>query len=118
MFEDCNGTENQIEINETIPPVQHVPQRVQVAMKDRLKHKLNQLTKQGIITPVEEPTTWISNIIMTVKTGKIRVCIDPRDLNKAIRRPKHQMPTLEGILPTLAKAKLFMVIDTKDGFIR
>ena len=26
------------------------------------------------------------------------------------------MPTFEGILPTLAKAKLFTVLDAKDGF--
>ena len=26
------------------------------------------------------------------------------------------MPTLEGILPTLAKVKLFTVLDAKDGF--
>ena len=86
-------------------------------MKDHLKHKLDQLTKQGIITPVEEPIAWISNIVTIVKPGKIRVCIDPRDLNRAIRRPKYQMPTLEGILPTLAKVKLFMVLDAKDRFL-
>ena len=112
----CIGEDYHIEIDETIQPVQHVPRRVPVAMKDRLKHKLDQLTKQGIITPVQDSTEWISNIVTIVKPGKIRVCIDPRDLNKAIKRPKYQMPTLEGILPTIAKAKIFTVLDAKDGF--
>ena len=41
----CIGEEYHIEVDKTIHPVQHVPRRVPVAMKDRLKHKLDQLTK-------------------------------------------------------------------------
>lgn len=63
-----------------------------------------------------EHTAWISDIVTIMKPGKLWVCIDPRDLNKAIKRPKYQMPTLEEILPTLAKAKMFTVLDPKDGF--
>ena len=108
----CLGDEYHIELDPTVSPVQHVP----VAMKHRLKSKLEELTKQGIITKVQEPTPWISNIVTIMKPGKVRVCIDPRDLNKAIKRPKYQMPTLEEILPTLAQAKIFTVLDAKDGF--
>ena len=112
----CLGDEYHIELDPTVSPVQHVPRRVPVAMKHRLKSKLEELTKQGIITKVQEPTPWISNIVTIMKPGKVRVCIDPRDLNKAIKRPKYQMPTLEEILPTLAQAKIFTVLDAKDGF--
>ena len=51
-----------------------------------------------------------------MKPGKLRLCIDPRDLNKAIKRPKYQMPMLDEILPTLARAKVFTVLNAKDGF--
>ena len=53
---------------------------------------------------------------MIKKPGKLQVCIDPQELNKAIRRPKYQMPTLEEILPNLANARIFTVLDAKDGF--
>ena len=59
-----------------------------------------------------EPTAWISSLV----TEKLRICIDPRDLNKAIKRPKYQIPTLDDILPQLAKARVFTVVDAKDGF--
>ena len=85
-------------------------------MKEPLKQKLIDLTKQGIITKVEEPTPWISNMVAIKKPGKLRLCIDPRDLNKAIKIPKYQMPTLEELLPTLSKARIFTVLDVKDGF--
>ena len=112
----CTGDAYHIDIDSTITPVQHVPRRVPVAMKEPLKRKLAELTKQGIITKVEKPTPWISNMVAIMKPNKIRLCIDPRDLNKAIKRPKYQMPTLEEVLPTLSKAKIFTVLDAKDGF--
>ena len=74
------------------------------------------ITKKGIIQPITEYTAWISNLVVIKKPGKLRVCIDPQELNKAIRRPKYQMPTLEEILPNLAKARIFTVLDAKDGF--
>ena len=72
--------------------------------------------KKGIIAKVDKPTAWISSLVTVVKPNKVRVCIDPRDLNKAIQRPKYQIPTLEEILPQLAEAKIFSVLDAKDGF--
>ena len=112
----CMGDAYHIDIDSTIPPVQHVPRRVPVAMREPLKCKLAELTKRGIITKVEEPTPWISNMVAIMKPNKLRLCIDPRDLNRAIKRPKYQMPTLEEILPTLSKAKIFTVLDAKEGF--
>ena len=92
----CLGDEYHIDIDKSMPPIiQHVPRREPVAMKEPLKQKLTQLTKQGIITKIEEPTSWISNMGAIRKPGKLRLCIDPRDLNKAIKRPKYKIPTLE-----------------------
>ena len=50
------------------------------------------------------------------KPGKLRICIDPKDLNEALKRNYYPMPTIEDILPSLAKAKVFSVLDAKDGF--
>ena len=99
----CLGDEYHIE---SIPPVQHVTRRVPVAMKELLKQNLAELTKQGIIMKVEEPTSWINNMVAIRKPGKLRLCINPRDLKKAIKRPKYQMPALEELLPTLSKARI------------
>ena len=50
------------------------------------------------------------------KPGKLRLCIDPKDLNKAIERPKYQLPMLDEILPRIKGAKVFSVLDAKYGF--
>ena len=112
----CLPGDYHIDVNPTVPPVQHLPRRVPLPLKDRLKEKIEELEHKGVIKQVNEPTPWISSMVTVVSPGKLRICIDPRDLNKAIQRPKYQMPTLEEVLPKLANAKLFSVLDAKDGF--
>ena len=74
------------------------------------------LVAQNAITPVKEPTKWINIMVAVRKPGKIRLCIDPKDLNKAIKRPHYPLPTIEDILPKLTNAKLFSVLDAQKEF--
>ncbi|KAJ8364672.1 hypothetical protein SKAU_G00135030 [Synaphobranchus kaupii] len=41
-------------------------------------------------------------VVEKLRTGKLRVCLDPRDLNKAVKRPHYRLPTLEDVTPKLA----------------
>ena len=50
------------------------------------------------------------------KNGTIRICLDPKDLNKAILRENYRMPTIEDFATRLLEAKLFSVLDTKNEF--
>ena len=81
-----------------------------------MKAKLEDLERRGIIVKETAPTEWISNMVVVAKPKKIRICLDPQQLNKVIQRPKYQMPTLEELLPKLCKAKIFSMLDAKDGF--
>ena len=55
-------------------------------------------------------------MVVVTSPNKIRICLDPKDVNKAVIRPKYQMPTLDELLPKLSKAKAFSTLDAKDGF--
>ena len=77
---------------------------------------LKELESRGMIKEVTTPTDWISSMLTVKIPGKLRKCIDPRDLKKAIKRLLCIMPTLEDILPNLANAKVFSVLDAKEGF--
>ena len=55
-------------------------------------------------------------MVIATKPGEIRICLDPKDLNKAVKRPKSQMPTLHEVLPKLSKAQVFTTLDAKNGF--
>ena len=39
------------------------------------------MEKKGITQKVTEPAEWISSMVVVAKPGKIRICLDPRDLN-------------------------------------
>ena len=93
-------------------PVQCPPQRVSIALQSKLNEELDDLVKSKVITPVTEPTEWCSQIAkQTKKNGKLRVCIDPRPLNEALRREKYPLPTIEDVLPELSHAKVFSKVD-------
>ena len=53
---------------------------------------------------------------MVKKNGNLRICIDPRPLNKALKREHFQLPTLDDLLPELADSKVFSTLDLRDGF--
>ena len=50
--------------------------------------------------------------------GKLRVCIDPQHLNKALKRSLHLLPIIEDILPDLDDVKVFSKVDLKEGYLK
>ena len=48
--------------------------------------------------------------------GSLRLCLDQKDLNKAINRNQWYARTIDDILPELAQSKYFTVKDATSGF--
>ena len=64
-----------------------------------------------------EPTAWVNSLVYRRKpNGSLRICLDPKDLNKAISREHHAIPTLPEILPKLIGARCFSILDAKCGY--
>ena len=107
-----------IKIDKNIEPVIRPPRKVPIAMKNKVIHELEHMTEMGVITPTTEPTEWVSSMVATHKkdTDAIRLCIDPRDLNKAIQRPHYPMRTIEEIAAEIDGATMFSTLDAKSSF--
>lgn len=103
-------------VDKNVTPVQHSPRRVPVALQKDVKKKILELKEKGIIKKAVEPSEWISSMVIVAKPQKIRICLDPKDLNRGVQRLKFQMPTLEELSPDLSKARIFSSFDAKDGF--
>ena len=57
-------------------------------MQSTYKVELNRLVKEGIISEVKEHTECINSIVPVMKSNVVlRLCLDPKDLNKVIERP-------------------------------
>ena len=108
-----------ITINPSVPPVVHAQRRVPLSLRDDIKAELTAMENKGIIAKLKEgePTAWANSLVYRRKpNGQLRICLDPKDLNRAIQREHHTIPTLEEILPKLAGAKYFSIVDAKCGY--
>lgn len=106
-----------IELCEGSKPVAKPPRRIPLKIVDRVKLELARLEEAGIISKVVECRDWVSNLVVVEKkNGDLRICLDPKELNDCIKDEPHLMPTLDEISAALNDAKVFSVLDLKDGF--
>ena len=106
-----------IKFKDSHKPVQHLPRSVWLGMQSAYKAELDRLVKEGIITEVDDHTEWINSIVPVMEEdGSLRLCLDPKDLNKVIERNQWYARTLDDILPELAQSKYFTVKDATSGF--
>lgn len=94
-------------------PARRVPNKI----SEPLKLKLQSLEARGIIKKCEAGE-WVHNLVVVEKhqTKDLRICIDPKELNRYLIRDYVLIPTLDEITAKLAKKKYFCVFDLKDGF--
>ena len=56
------------------------------------------MEEAGVGVKQEAPTPWVSSMATVVKpNGKIRICSDPHDVNKAILREHHPLKTTQEV---------------------
>ena len=83
----CLPGKRHITLKPEVQPVQHACRKVPFPLRDQLKEELDRMEKMNAIVKVDEPTEWVSSlVIVEKKNGKLRICLDPRSLNKAIMR--------------------------------
>ena len=98
--------------------VVHAARRLPVALKERAINKLHETEANGYIVKVTEPTEWVSSMVVSIQGDKVRICIDPSDLNKVIKREHYPMRTIEEVISTIPDAKVFSKLDAKSGFLQ
>ena len=77
------------------------------------------MEKIGVIRKIDEPIEWVNSMVMVEKpSGGLRICLDPRDLNKAIKKEYYQLPTFEETASRLSGAKLFTKLDANKGYLQ
>ena len=77
-----------------------------LALEQGLKLELKQMTQLDIIVSINEPTDWVSSLVMVEKlNGSLRVYLDPRNLNKTIKREYHCLPIVTDIFQEMAGAQ-------------
>ena len=66
---------------------------------------------------INEATDWCHNLVLVRKTnGKLRVCLDPHTINKALRFNVHNAHTFQDIVSNLGTVSKVSEIDANSGF--
>ena len=113
----CLPGKHHITVSDNVRPVQHACRKVPFPLQNKLKAELDKMERDEVITPVDEPTDWVSSLVVVMKkNGQLRVCLDPRDLNRAIKREHYQLPSRAEITAQFAGAKYFSKLDASSGF--
>jgi RNase H-like domain found in reverse transcriptase/Reverse transcriptase (RNA-dependent DNA polymerase)/Integrase core domain/Integrase zinc binding domain len=90
--------------------------RVPYAIKEKVKLEIENMVKYGVIKRQHDPTPSVSPMMVVKKNNKIRICIDPTQLNKNIKRRQYPLKTVEEISSSVSGSKYFTLLDCKRGF--
>ena len=106
-----------ITLEDNSKPVIHSPRKNPLALQTKLDKELGERVKQGIITSVNGLLAWVNALVICKKpNGRLRTCLDPKDLNKVIKREHHPVPIVDNITPNLCRSMLISKLDTKQGY--
>ena len=74
-----------IRTDPSVPPVQHARQKVPIEYREQIEKALDDMVLKGVIAPVTKPTARVSSLTYPHKSdGSLCICLNPKDLNKAI----------------------------------
>ena len=107
-----------IKIDPTAKPLVLGPRRQPAALLPKIVDKLKEMEKEGHLAKVMQPTDWVNSMVVSSRGEKIRICPDPADLNKAVKREHYPIPRVEEIAAKIPDATVFTVLDAKSGYLQ
>ncbi|XP_064635764.1 uncharacterized protein K02A2.6-like [Lineus longissimus] len=105
-----------LHIDQNVKPVaQH--RRIPFNRRAKVCDKLAELEGLDVIEPISGPTSWVNPLVVVEKpSGDIRLCLDMRRANEAIKREKHPVPTVDETLQEISGARVFCKLDLNMAF--
>ena len=109
-------------------PARHAPRKVPIHLEVAFKEEIESLMKLGILEEVKEHTDWVNSYVIVEKDSgnhhspnhtikrKLRICLDPRDLNEVLEREPYHTHSVDEITAKLQGMTVFTIVDFKKGY--
>ena len=110
-----------IQLDPKVPPKQTPYRPVLIHLKEAFKAEIDKMLKAGVLKPIQEAIPWINSFVLVKGKDqhdqpKLRICLDPTNLNKAIVQEPYHYKTPEDISHILVDATVLTVLDCKKGY--
>ena len=101
--------------------------KVPIHLESTFKEEIESLVKLGILDEVEEHTDWVNSYVIVEKDTdnhhspnhtikkKLRICLDPRDLNEALVREPYHTCSVDEITAKLQGMTVFTIVDLRKA---
>ena len=109
-------------------PARHAPRKVPIHLEDAYKEEIKSLVELGILEEITEHTDRVNSYVIVEKDlgnhhapnhiikRKLRICLDPRDLNEALERGPYHTHSVDEITAKLKSMTVFTIVDFKKGY--
>ena len=65
--------------------------RISLPLLPKVEQELQRMEENGVIERITEPTDWCAPIVPVMKKGGgVRICVDPKKLNRAVKRERER----------------------------
>ena len=108
--------DNAIYTDPNVQPMIDPPRCIPYAICNQVKAQFDKMEEQGVTVKQHDPTPWVSSITIVRKPGKVRMCLNPTKLSKAILRSPHPVKTREETVAEMPDTKVFSTLDADKSY--
>jgi hypothetical protein len=108
--------EHRLPIKEGFQPFQQAPRTMAPDITLKIKEEIERLVRASFIRPARY-VEWLSNIVLILKkNGKLRICIDFRNINMATPKDEYPMPVVDLLVDGASGYKVLSFMDGHLGY--
>ena len=107
---------HRLNVDPSFPPKKQKPRRSAKEHVEAIKMEVNRLKEAKAIKEVFFPE-WLANtVVVRKKNGKLRVCVDFMDLNRACLKDLFPMPKIDQLVDATYRHSRMSFLDTFQGY--
>ena len=126
------GLAYKFQLKQNAKPARHAPRKVPIHLQDAFHDEIRNLEALGILEETKDMTEWVNSFVIVEKkipidsnnshspghsmNKKLRICLDPRDLNEALEREPYYMHSIEEIMGKFYGMTRFTIADFNKGY--